>query len=526
MKNLSLDIHAVFADYFKGCEALAYALSSKLQDGNMSIRIEDYANQAAGFEDNPYFTQVEEFVKQTQEGPYVTHSSQDGETEELKPFVVLNSMAYLQRYFRYESEIIANIQRLGDKFHIITGGPGTGKTFSITELLVGMVGKNPDLKIALAAPTGKAAARMNESIKQNVVNRSDLKENVREVLTQLQAKTLHRLLGSLPNTVFFKHNAQNRLPYDIVIVDECSMIDGPLMAKLLNAIGDNTLLYLLGDKDQLASVEAGSVFGDICRAQATPLLKERVKVNLKSYRFDDDKGIGKFSRAVIDGNCSLADFKNDEQVTIDTEYSYSLFEEYAIKYKAYIIEPDIKKALTKLNDVRFLCATREHDHSVDEYNQKIERFLRREVEGFSPKRGFYHNQPIIITQNDYTHQIFNGDVAIIRESEKDGRTEMIAHFEDMDGGIKTIPAHYLNHYQTMFAMTIHKSQGSEFTHVMVVLPEKRGRKLLTRELLYTAVTRAKEHVAIMSSPETLALSMEKSVNRASGITPRLNNLKA
>lgn len=525
MKNSSLDVHAVFADYFKGCEALAYALSSKLRDGNMSIHIEDYANQTDDHAKNPYFT-PKEFIKQTQEGHYVTHPQQDNETEELKPFVVLNGMAYLQRYYRYESEIIANIQRLGGKFNIITGGPGTGKTYSITGLLVDMVGKNSNLKIALAAPTGKAAARMNESIMENVERRAELDEPTRAALTQLKAQTLHLLLGALPNTVFFRHNAENKLPYDLVVVDECSMIDGPLMAKLLNAIDDNTLIYLLGDKDQLASVEAGSVFGDICRAQDTPLLNGRVKAKTESHRFDANKGIGKFSKGVIDGNCSLADFENDEQVTIDTEYSNSLFEEYAIKYKAYITEPDIKKALTKLNDVRFLCATREFDHSVDEYNLKIERLLRRQVEGFHPKRGFYHNQPIIITQNDYTHKIFNGDVAIIREREMDGRIEMVAHFEDMDGDIRTIPAHYLNHYQTMFAMTIHKSQGSEFTHVMVVLPEKRGRKLLTRELLYTAVTRAKERIAIMSSPETLALSMEKTVNRASGITPRLNNLKA
>jgi len=521
MKNSSLDVHNVFANRFKGCEALAYALSSKLQDGNMCINIEDYINNPDDHTRNPFFTEPDEFKAQTAEGAYVTHNP-----DVLKPFVVVDGRAYLQRYYRYETEIIENIKRLRDNFHIITGGPGTGKTYSITGLLIEMVGENPDLKIALAAPTGKAAARINESIKQNVENRADLNEKVKEVLTQLKAKTLHRLLGSLPNTVFFKHNVQNRLPYDIVIVDECSMIDGPLMAKLLNAIGSSTLLYLLGDKDQLASVEAGSVFGDICRARDSRPLKARVEVKTESHRFDAHKGIGKFSQAVIEGNCNLEDFTNDEQVTINTEYDEALFKEYAIKYQDYIIEPDIKLALAKLNEVRFLCATREFDHSVDEYNKKIQDYLKRKVEGFKPKaEGFYHNQPIIITQNDYTHQIFNGDVAIIRECEKDGRTEMVAHFEDMDGGIKTIPAHYLNHYQTMFAMTIHKSQGSEFNHVMVVLPEKKGRQLLTRELLYTAVTRARERVAIMSTSETLALSMEKTVNRASGITQRFNSLK-
>ena len=196
------------------------------------------------------------------------------------------------------------------------------------------------------------------------------------------------------------------------------------------------------------------------------------------------------------------------------------FEKYALEYMHYINKEDINEALTELNRIRFLCVTKEGDFSVAETNKAIERLLRIKIaddKKFNPRQGFYHNQPIIITQNDYKLGVFNGDVGLIR---LDGES-LFAYFPSKEDGIKKIQAGYLNHFETVFAMTIHKSQGSEFDHVVVILPEKQGEKLLTRELLYTAVTRARTEVLLMTSVDTLINCVESTVLRASGLEERL-----
>jgi len=541
-----VDVHKVFAEYFKGYETLAYALSAKLADGNICLDIEAYkkelpnilnAEKAKEFfneTDSKFWVSPEDFELQI-EGEYVANNS-----SVLKPFVILNGQAYLQRYFTYETQIIDNIRRLGNCFHIITGGPGSGKTYSVSTKLVELFRKNINLKVALAAPTGKAAARMNESIKNFAESpENGIPEKIKTNLTGLKAQTIHRLLGYMADSVFFRHDEKNRLPFDVVIIDECSMVDGAMMAKLLNAMNDNTELYLLGDKDQLASVEAGSVFGDLCRAGDTVLLKKKVDIKVESFRFKPNEGIGKFSKEVIDGTFSdVKSYSNDNQITIELLASEdpktNLFKErviksgsfkkYALEYQEYIYEDNIGSALKSLNKVRFLCVTRDNDYSVAATNKAIERLLKETIadkEKFDPKEGFYHNQPVIITQNDYKLNIFNGDVGIIR---RDGDV-LVAYFETSDGEIRKIPAGYLNHFETVFAMTIHKSQGSEFDHVVVILPEKQGEKLLTRELLYTGVTRAKTNVLLMTSEQVLRKCVERSVSRASGLEERLKNIQ-
>jgi exodeoxyribonuclease V alpha subunit len=422
---------------------------------------------------------------------------------------------------------------------VITGGPGTGKTYSVGHKLVEMLGKKPDLKIALAAPTGKAAVRMEEAIRQFVGGNEGIKdEQIKEKLKSLKAETLHRLLGYKPNSVFFRHDAQNPLPVDLVVVDEASMIDAALMAKLLDAIGDKTQLFLIGDKDQLASVEAGSVFGDICRSVLDGNEKveevEKVEKNfsnggmiemrIKNFRAQNAPKLIEFSRKLIDGETSvISEYESNQEVEIDKNFNKEKFTSMAMLYEDYIHEPDIAQALKKLNKVRFLCVTREYDHSVTETNKEIEKLLRQEIKDpalFSPNMGFYHNQPVIITKNDYNLGLSNGDVGIIRKDEKGN---MKAFFEDSrsDKGYKSLPAGYLNDYETVFAMTIHKSQGSEFDNVVVLLPEKQARKLLTRELLYTAVTRAKRKVLVQSTQEALLHCVDSHVSRASGLTERL-----
>lgn len=541
----AIDVHRVFAEYFRGCEGLAYALSSKLAEGNICIDIENYKEDLPyllekqkarpGYKDEYtiFWPSAEEFEKQCNQGKYVSHSS-----GELKPFIIQGKKAYLHRYYQYETQIIDNIKRLGKNFHIITGGPGTGKTFSIGSRLVEEFTRNPGLRVALAAPTGKASARMNEALKEFAGKQADkIEEAVKAKITDLKAQTIHRLLGFKKDSVFFNYNEKNRLPFDMLIVDECSMVDGSLMAKLLNAVDGNTNLWLIGDKDQLASVEAGSVFGDLCRAEKSAVLNGKVDTKVKNWRFDPDKGIGRLSREVIEGRFSGADsYSGDEKVTIvilesdnkkenlfrEKVLKSEYFRQYASLYQEYIYKESVKEALASLNKVRFLCVTRENDYSVAEVNKAVEKYLRsiiRDNERFNPREGFYHNQPVIITKNDYNLRVFNGDVGLIR---KEGDT-FLAWFETTEGEIRNIPAGYLNHYDTVFAMTVHKSQGSEFENVFVLLPEKQGEKLLTRELLYTGITRAKEKIVVMTTGDSLHKCIEMTVSRASGLEQRFQN---
>ena len=539
----AIDVHKVFADYFKGAEPLAYAVSRTLADGSICL---DLGSFKKSIEDNDESWQVNPFREEAgtfdeiiNNDQFITHKK-----NELKPFVIQNGKIYLHRYFNYETQIIDNIKRLGKNLKIITGGPGTGKTYSVATELVKLLEKGKDLKIAMAAPTGKAAARMEESIRKFTGDPdNNLTTEIKEKLNGLKAQTIHRLLGYLRNSVFFKHNEENPLPFDVVVIDEASMIDGAMMAKLLNAIADGTLFYLIGDKDQLASVEAGSVFGDICRAIIDDVEKvdevEKVEKGmwtgglvkrlLKNYRAEG-KQIVTFSKKLIEGETDfILNYENNNEVVIDKpvdgKFSDELFQKEALIYKEYIETSDVKTALQNLIRVRVLCVTREHDHSVAEANERIEKLLRKKVadpEKFSPKAGFYHNQPIIITKNDYDLGLNNGDVGLVR---RDKKGILKAYFEDQDGKVKEHTAGYLNHYETVFAMTIHKSQGSEFDNVVVLLPEKQARKLLTRELLYTAVTRAKKKVLVQSTPESLEHCLNNVVSRASGLTERIQQNK-
>jgi len=524
----AVDVHKVFAEYFIGVEALAYAVSKTLEEGSICLDLKTFKESIDKNDDawqaNPFREISGSYEEMINNELFVTHRE-----DELKPFVIQHGKVYLHRYFTYETQIIDNIKRLGDNFKIITGGPGTGKTYSVGQNLAALLASKPDIKIAMAAPTGKAAARIMDALKTFADKEKGHLEDVYDKIISQKAETIHRLLGYIRNSVFFRHNKDNPLPFDVVIIDEASMIAGAMMAKLLNAIGDNTKFYLIGDKDQLASVEAGSVFGDICRAKDSMLLKDKVEVKVKNFRAEGIHIIT-FSKKLIEGETDfILNYQNNDEVIIDKpvdgKYSEGLFQEEVLLYKEYIEEENITKALKLLNRVRVLCVTREHDHSVAEANERIEKLLRKVVadpEKFSPKAGFYHNQPIIITKNDYHLGVNNGDVGLVR---RDDKGVLKAYFEAQDGKERIYPAGYLNHYETVFAMTIHKSQGSEFDHVVVLLPEKQARKLLTRELLYTAVTRAKKKVLVQTTPESLEHCLHNVVSRASGLTERIKENK-
>ncbi|NLN36764.1 MAG: exodeoxyribonuclease V subunit alpha [Bacteroidales bacterium] len=532
----------IFADYYDslqpGLGVLACLVFKRLEEGHMCL--------------DPCSLDPEDPEEKLPEGildpgPFLTH-----DPTELKPFIFFHGNVYFQRYFHYETIIARKIRllirsgsalretRLGElqpyrsfadalfggnatpflpalteNFCIITGGPGTGKTTLVSKVLRVLYAMQPGLKVALAAPTGKAAARISESM-----------AGLRQEIPHLpEAMTIHRLLGPVRGSVFFRHNADNPLENDVIVIDESSMIDGALMAKLLDAVNPDKRIILLGDRDQLASVEAGSVFGDLCKAEDAGTLLDPYVIRLtKSWRFDPHKGIGLFSRSVMEGDadCIARTIRDsDEALSIDTQYDPALFRQYAEMYREYIQEPDIVMALDKLNKIRILCAVREGEQGVCHTNRRVAAYLRSLGIGFEPSAGFYHNQPVMVTANMYALKVFNGDVGIIRRDPSDPENRLYAWFPGPAGLPLRILPGYLTHYETVFAMTVNKSQGSEFDHVLVLLPDSSQVKNLTRELLYTAVTRARSHVLIQAPRDVLEATVSKRITRVSGLNSRL-----
>jgi exodeoxyribonuclease V alpha subunit len=452
----------------------------------------------------------------------------------------------------YDWQLAAVITGFLNNFTIITGGPGTGKTTTVAKLLVILYAVYPEMKVALAAPTGKAATRMAESLRNT---RLEMDKEITAKFRSLFPSTIHRLLKPMSDSLYFKHNAAYPLDYDVVIIDECSMIDVALFAKLLMAIGPATRLILLGDKDQLASVEAGSLFGDICQFQTNLFSAERLDlinqfitppspqippvyqsgekqhplfqhiVELKySHRFSGQKGIGKFSKAIISNDITaIREFLRpgaDEEIIFDPSYSQELFQNFVAGYETFIREKDIRTALQGLNSIRVLCAIREGEQGLYAINRKIERYLS-DRKLIRSQDEFYENRPIILTRNYYEHGLFNGDTGIIRS---DAHGVLMAWFEDSEGGLKAVLPGYLTQAETVYAMTIHKSQGSEFGSVLVVLPATTGAPILTRELLYTAVSRAKHRVLLQGSAEVVLWTAGRHVERVSGIAERLEEV--
>lgn len=580
------DVHQQFAGYFAVPDLQPYAwlLSKKLAEGHICLHLDKTDELSAilppGYSLPPGSGRLKSI-------PLVAANGRDD-----APFVLSGNRLYLQRYFRYETlflqriyefletekallpgrmalletnkklvgelfpkdtaattaggdatdwQLAAAITGVLNNFTIITGGPGTGKTTTVAKILAILFATEPSLRVALAAPTGKAAARMAESL--------------RHTKLELNPSTIHRLLKWERDTPYFRHNRANPLRYDVVIVDECSMIDVALFAKLLDAIGPGTRLILLGDKDQLASVEAGSLFGDLCQSQEKmnyfseerrafinrfipagerqipaaytdagnrhPLFQHLVELR-RSHRFTDSKGIGRFSKAVINNDVNvLTSFLQpgaDEQVVMDGAYDDALFEKFIAGYDAFIAEPDIRSALQKMNQLRVLCAVRDGAQGLYAVNKRIEKYLH-DKKSIKVNAAFYENRPLILTRNYYEHGLFNGDTGIIRAGDNG---QLMAWFEDSSGALKQVLPGYLTDAETVFAMTIHKSQGSEFNEVLVVLPKQTDAVLLTRELLYTAVTRARQKVYVQASEAGVLMAAQRFVERASGIADRLS----
>ncbi len=443
------------------------------------------------------------------------------------------------------------------RFVVISGGPGTGKTTTVVKVLSLLLAQQPDLRIGLAAPTGKAAARMVESMRA-VRHSLELAPSVQAALPDA-ASTLHRLLGWQPDVARYpyRHQHDNPLPLDCLVIDEASMIDLPLMHAVLDALPAEARLILLGDRDQLASVEAGNVLGDITghgralagsramqarlqalgveAAQALPAeddvapIQDAIAILRHSHRFSADSGIGRLARLVNAGDAAqgLALLAQTATAAGDLQWLHPgalqrpgvprEVLDWALRhYTACLTQTDVREALAAFARARILCAAHEGPLGEVEFNRQVEAALRRQGLLEADTQG--HGTPVMVTANDYELQLYNGDIGLLWRS-PEGRLE--ACFPQLDGKVRRLPAATLPEHEVAWAMTVHKSQGSEFDEVLLVLPTEPDSRLLLRELLYTGITRARQRLLLLASAEAFTRSCGSPARRSSGLAARL-----
>ena len=450
---------------------------------------------------------------------------------------------------------------------VIAGGPGTGKTTTVARVLALLDEQTsapgrPAPLIALAAPTGKAAARLEEAVRTEAAGMG-LDDDVQQRLGALRGTTLHRLLGFNPgNRTRFRHHRSNPLRHDVVVVDETSMVSLSLMARLLEAVRPDARLILVGDPEQLASVEAGAVLGDIvgpasaglcvgsaARAQLASLTGHPVPghdggghhssigdavVVLRHVR--RHKGaIAELARAIQrgDGDAAIGLLRtggsNAEWISHHAARSASesldAIRTLAVGSGRKAIElaraGDARGALQALEEFRLLCAHRRGPDGVATWTQHIERWLLAEVEEFAIGANWYVGRPLIVTENDHALQLFNGDIGVVVK----GRDRPMEAAFERGGEVVTVSPTRLAAVDTVYAMTVHKSQGSQFQTVAFLLPGADSR-ILTRELLYTAVTRARERLILVGPEESIRAAIARPIARASGLQRELWGGKA
>lgn len=405
---------------------------------------------------------------------------------------------------------------------VLTGGPGTGKTTTVARLLALLAEQAelngaPPLRIALAAPTGKAAARLQEAV-QIEVDRLTAVDRGR--LPALRATTLHRLLGARPDTSSrFRHHRDNRLPHDVIVVDETSMVSLTMMARLVEAVRPDARLLLVGDPDQLASVDAGAVLADLVDGLSARD-DSAVATLVTSHRFG--ASIGALAQAIRDGDADQAVAvlsRDDEHIEwVDTADPAGVLRAVLVPHALRLREAAVlgngQVALTTLDEHRLLCAHRRGPYGVAYWNRQVERWLA-EVTDTPPWATWYAGRPLLVTANDYGLGLYNGDtgVTVLRDG------VLRAVLPGADGPVEFATSR-LADVETMHAMTIHKSQGSQAVEVTVLLPEADSR-LLTRELLYTAITRARTKVRVVGTAAQLRAAIERRAVRASGLSRRL-----
>lgn len=467
---------------------------------------------------------------------------------QLFPLVIEENRLYLQRYWHYEDRLAAQIKTLAltvfrpddpnslldryfpgqsdetdwqreaaktactNRFSIITGGPGTGKTTTVCKMLAILqeLADTP-LLVALAAPTGKAAMRLQEAVAFNLATLDCTKE-IKSHLPH-SALTLHRLLGAQPPSPYFKHDTSNPLIYDAVIVDEASMVDLALMSKLVDALKPDARLILLGDKDQLASVESGAVLADLI----TGLPNHTVELT-RSYRFND--GIKKLAEAVNRQDHEAAWLLlhgNDESIELlEQKRLLPYILEQRADYVALLrSDTDFTAIYRAFSRFQVLCSNRHGKNGALAISATIE----RELFGQQPQV-WYPGRPIMVTQNHPTLHLYNGDIGIcLPDREHNGN--LMVFFQHPDGSIKKHLPTRLPACETVFAMTVHKSQGSEFDEVLIVLPETPN-PVLSKELLYTAITRAKKSIKIAGGKSVFEITINNKVERITGLLTKIS----
>lgn len=538
-----------------------------------------------------------------------------------KPIVLDGAQLYLQRYWQYEWQLAAiireksskrldidyvNAQNLLDDLFVsedsqtfdwqkiavciaasqslsfITGGPGTGKTTTVTKLLALLQGlaakKGKILKIQLVAPTGKAAARLTESIS---AAKQKLPVDLRGNLPQ-QCQTIHRLLGAKPQSPYFKANASHTLRLDVLVLDEASMVDLPLMAKLFTALPNHAQVVLLGDQDQLSSVETGSVLSDICAAghvrmddlynnlmiysesmqlqlsklisiscfssqekvvsdsAAASVIRDNVVRLVKSHRFNENSGIGQLAKQVKAGLIKqsvgllkaekFADInwyqpRQTSSQAVASEILKTLIIKLLPIYQLYaqaIQQGDLRQGFKYLQQQQVLCAQKSGYWGVKQLNALIESELHKQGL-IDISKDFYVGRPVMLSKNDHQLKLFNGDIGIVMADPNNASLTKV-WFVTSEGDFRGLLPSRLPSLETLYAMTIHKSQGSEFESVYLCLPpinsNNQGRGL-NRELIYTGLTRAKSHFMLFAEPKALTLSLQQQCVRGSGLAKRL-----
>jgi exodeoxyribonuclease V alpha subunit len=450
---------------------------------------------------------------------------------------------------------IAAALALRQRLLVVSGGPGTGKTTTVVNLLACLLEQHPQARIALAAPTGKAAARMSEALRERAAH---LPPALREQLPA-QAATVHRLLGAFPGG--FTHHAGRPLAIDALVVDEASMLDLALATRLLEAVPESARLILLGDKDQLAAVESGAVFAELsadpslspacidvlarlCELPAAALvpgvpieaspLHDSVVWLRRNFRFAAESGIARAAASVRDGRSDelLAQLRQgdagavhwlDDGAAAPTAPTWQCMRNgYATYVQAVRDDAQNVAAITRAFErFRVLCAMREGPRGVEEVNRRLADEARALL---APDMAtpWFTGRPVMVLRNDPLLKLFNGDIGITLPG-ADGAP--LVHFADATGGFRAVPALRLPPHETAFAMTVHKAQGSEFDEVLVLLPAQRSR-VLTRELLYTALTRARRRVRLAADATVLAAAVAARTRRRSGLLARLRDAKA
>lgn len=491
----------------------------------------------------------------------------------IRPLVLEDGRCYLDRYWNYECMVAQQLdQRASDtgglfdedeafdhlfsatvafapddllqatavrhaltrRLTVIAGGPGTGKTWTIARLL-GVLGQlaheqGREFRPALCAPTATAAKRMTQAIKDDTPDEvanaepdSDLHGGA-----ALEATTIHRLLGA-NRTGSFRFHRDHLLSNDLVIVDEVSMVSLPLIARLLDALAPDTSLVLVGDPNQLSSVEAGAVIGEIVGVRESAPLNDPIANTIieleRQHRFGAASRIDALANAVRSGSADEAialvqdaDPGEIEWINGSNEASVKDLEARFARQAEQVIEAarhgDPEEALRQLRDRKIICATRYGPRGVYHWSARIEQLAGKIFSGLGGEGQWYIGRPIIVNRNDYLNSLLNGDVGVVVDL---GRP--VAAFGDSND-FRKVPLARLREIDTWWAMTIHKSQGSQFEEIVVSLPEAPS-PVLTRELLYTAITRAKSRVTLVASEEAIRLAVTTRAERASGLGDRL-----